>query len=109
MLNSLNINQYIYKNSHTIRNILFLEVMPQRKFIFNGNNHYKESELLKRFQAFGGALSFISNEMLTQEIINFYKSKGFLKVKVAVQSATKITTIFVITEGECYTLRSLSI
>jgi len=93
---------------------LFVKVKPGKRYevIFKGNRHFPSKELLK-LTTFKSARSFDQFEIENsrENIVNFYRSKGFpfVKVKVSVKEGEKLVkVIFFIDEGPYVVVKEVS-
>jgi len=70
----------------------------KREFVFFGNRFFSKKELLEKLLNFGHSALLLPAQILSSELLNEYKAKGFWHAEIMVQEE-KGRSIFIIKEG----------
>jgi outer membrane protein insertion porin family len=76
-----------------------IQAVKRKQCNFFGNHFFSKTELTECLSSFGGALSLVPEDLLQQELLQLYKSKGFLAVTIEPRK-TDEGYFFLINEGK---------
>lgn len=93
------LEELLNKKNATVDLVWSINIGPSRGLEFLGNHFFSSKQLLDHITQFGRSIVLIPHTILAQEIVQLYKSSGFLEVSVDGADQKEGSSTFIINEG----------
>lgn len=103
---SIDLHEHIYSKRHAVHLEWHINIRKKRDFIFFGNHFFSSNQLLEQMLQFGRSAWIVPASILSQEIRNAYKRKGFWQIEIEAKDEDN-RSFFVIREGKRATIDAI--